>query len=931
VTATSVTVNQPHQLAVASLKLMEGVEALAGHAKFLSSQVALLAAAKEQASSSVNIYTALVALGKELRGYHDQLMRMSSLTASAVSSELIGNTAFQQHYVSLQLRLRELKSLLDSGATSSYSAAISSPLGALFWATHIGAQNAAIGWAPFFQVLQEVLGRKLRKAESFVKFMFDCNNENRVTTGSLNMFINWFDYDNMQEPLSLREYLTTLMARAEEVFFFVGFHGFVSRPKAERMLASQPPTSYIVRLSDSNAGVFILSYVDSKRSIRHRLLNQVNQRGFMVENQVFNTLPQLLASHSSVLALPIPNSVQFDVPNSIYGGGGALYDRLRSPMAHAATVKSSSVDYYASIAVSEQWIQVTLELSESELSILTPKAPLRSIVPLTSVTGIGLLDAMAGRTHVFVVTVEDGRKLTFTAPDTPDWLGKLQAATGMQTKRASPTYTTAAGALAGRPPRPVSASPQPPPRRVQHPTSTQVVTPLNGSADERLLANVVARRMDDEDVPRVKQLILETVRANGQPSPVDIALLALLNGALANALAMKGGVAAGTSPPIVHVSKVSLDMNLPPDSAAPVQVPIRDSIRLSNRGGTPVECVIVPPDDPSFQLRFVPDAFVLPAGSSVDVDITLVINKTTQLGELIHLSFGPGAGHASLFLGLALTATISEELNFSDLELGPKLGAGAFGQVFQGAYRDREVAVKAVNFEPDYDQEMGILREVRYHANIVEYIGACKRQPFQGFIVLEFMHLGSLDKYIHNRQFNLTVAYTLRVAQDIASGLAHLHRCKIMHLDMKPANVLVANLSPSAPTCVKLADFGLSQSRDTSQTFKGDYVEGTLLYMAPEMLREKLFSFKGDIFSYGMTMWEMIMRRQPYSGPKHRHLKKAAFEEVRERGELPGELSELPLPAMQRVLAAMFAYDHNARPSAEEVGAMVQKIRMGGK
>jgi serine/threonine protein kinase len=68
--------------------------------------------------------------------------------------------------------------------------------------------------------------------------------------------------------------------------------------------------------------------------------------------------------------------------------------------------------------------------------------------------------------------------------------------------------------------------------------------------------------------------------------------------------------------------------------------------------------------------------------------------------------------------------------------------------------------------------------------------------------------------------------------------------------------------------------------------YVGEFVEGTLLYMAPEMLREKLFAFKGDIFSFGMTLWEMLMRQQPYSGPKHRKLNKPQFEEIRERGEV---------------------------------------------
>ena len=167
------------------------------------------------------------------------------------------------------------------------------------------------------------------------------------------------------------------------------------------------------------------------------------------------------------------------------------------------------------------------------------------------------------------------------------------------------------------------------------------------------------------------------------------------------------------------------------------------------------------------------------------------------------------------------------------------------------------MAIKAVGFEPDFEQELNILRELRAHPNIVEYIGACKRVPFQGFIVLEFMTLGSLDKYIHDKSFKLSLSYSMRVAYDVMQGLAHLHRSKIMHLDMKPANVLVSSLSVAADACVKLADFGLSQSRDTNESFKGDYVEGTLLYMAPEMLAEKLFSVKGDVFSAGMTFWEV--------------------------------------------------------------------------
>jgi serine/threonine protein kinase len=86
-------------------------------------------------------------------------------------------------------------------------------------------------------------------------------------------------------------------------------------------------------------------------------------------------------------------------------------------------------------------------------------------------------------------------------------------------------------------------------------------------------------------------------------------------------------------------------------------------------------------------------------------------------------------------------------------------------------------------------------------------------------------------------------------------------------------------------------------------------------------------SQKGDIFSFGMTMWETLKREQPYSGEKHRKLKKPEFEEVRERGELPGELSEIEPLDVRELVSKMLSFDHEARPSAEECARMIQVIR----
>ena len=56
---------------------------------------------------------------------------------------------------------------------------------------------------------------KLEKVEAFVRFMFDCNQEGKVTTQSFNMFIHWFDYEGMTHPTTVKDFLLILIARAE--------------------------------------------------------------------------------------------------------------------------------------------------------------------------------------------------------------------------------------------------------------------------------------------------------------------------------------------------------------------------------------------------------------------------------------------------------------------------------------------------------------------------------------------------------------------------------------------------------------------------------------------------------------------------------------------------------------------------------------------
>ena len=95
--------------------------------------------------------------------------------------------------------------------------------------------------------------------------------------------------------------------------------------------------------------------------------------------------------------------------------------------------------------------------------------------------------------------------------------------------------------------------------------------------------------------------------------------------------------------------------------------------------------------------------------------------------------------------------------------------------------------------------------------------------------------------------------------------MEYLYENKFMHRDLKAANCLLdGNMR------VKLADFGLSKSKIIVTTFTGPSsqtgLSGTVTHMAPELLLEKLFTEKCDVYSFGIVMWEVLSRAVPFAG-----------------------------------------------------------------
>ncbi|KAK2395326.1 LEAF RUST 10 DISEASE-RESISTANCE LOCUS RECEPTOR-LIKE PROTEIN KINASE 2.2 [Trifolium repens] len=196
------------------------------------------------------------------------------------------------------------------------------------------------------------------------------------------------------------------------------------------------------------------------------------------------------------------------------------------------------------------------------------------------------------------------------------------------------------------------------------------------------------------------------------------------------------------------------------------------------------------------------------------------------------------------------------------------LGSGAFGVVFKGELPNGEnVAVKVLNYlemgmEEQFKAEVSTIGRT-YHNNLVKLFGFCFHHDTRA-LVYEYVENGSLDKYLFgstNREVELRKLHEIAIGT--AKGIAYLHEeCqhRIIHYDIKPENVLLdMNLVP------KIADFGLAKLRSReSKIVMNTHFRGTRGYAAPEMWKAYPVTYKCDVYSFGILLFEIVGRRRHF-------------------------------------------------------------------
>src|SRR5262245_6461682 len=234
------------------------------------------------------------------------------------------------------------------------------------------------------------------------------------------------------------------------------------------------------------------------------------------------------------------------------------------------------------------------------------------------------------------------------------------------------------------------------------------------------------------------------------------------------------------------------------------------------------------------------------------------------------------------------------------------LGSGGFGTVYlaEDTWIDKKVALKVPHKQNLDFSEM--LKEPRLlasmsHPNIVTVLTA-EKQDDVFFIVMEYVQGDTLEAVIEH-DGTLELGKALDYTCQICNAMDHAHKQGIIHRDLRPGNVLVTESG-----MVKVADFGTSRFLEIAA--HGTTVIGSPPYMAPEQFQGKAV-FASDIYSLGVTMYQMFTGVLPYDTPMPSDLEKLMKGELAQppkskNPKLPKAISDIIMKAIAADISSRY-------------------------
>uniref|UniRef100_UPI00358E3001 tyrosine-protein kinase SYK-like n=1 Tax=Myxine glutinosa TaxID=7769 RepID=UPI00358E3001 len=253
------------------------------------------------------------------------------------------------------------------------------------------------------------------------------------------------------------------------------------------------------------------------------------------------------------------------------------------------------------------------------------------------------------------------------------------------------------------------------------------------------------------------------------------------------------------------------------------------------------------------------------------------------------------------------------------LDQNGELGSGNFGSVLRGIYKftkkDMAVAVKVLKAVEDPEARRAeLLQEAEFmaqldHPFIVRIVGICDAEALM--LVMEVASLGPLHTYLREHKGTMSQNHLIELVHQVSDGMSYLEERRFVHRDLAARNVLLVS-----ERYAKISDFGLSKVLMEDQTYLRDKTQQKLplKWYALESVLQQKFSSKGDVWSFGITVWETLSYGdKPYKGMRAPEVVK--FLQSGQRLEKPTGCPE----TIYQLMLRCWEIDMNKRPTFKEI------------